>query len=385
MNELLAPEVVNRLRGILTTAAPGLPWNALQRVADRVDGLALRARTDLIAAALVEDLSSDDDTTGYQTAATTFRRALGEPSFSGWMLWPVTEAAVTLALDDNTFGDIATATAITPAAEDCLALLSELTPRLTSEFAIRRILATDLDGALAIVRGWTSHDNEHVRRLASEGTRAYLPWAIRVPALVARPEATIPILAALYADPSDYVRRSVANHLNDIARHDPELVVETAAAWIDAATAQGDSERLARTRWVVKHGLRTLVKKAHPGALGILGFEPVTVSVSAPTISTPVVTLPGSLAFEFSVVNTGDTAAKLAVDFVVHYRKANGTLADKVFKLAAVTLEPGESKSFSKSHGFRQMTTRVHYAGEHALELQVNGVRSGLSSFVVAL
>jgi 3-methyladenine DNA glycosylase AlkC len=107
-------------------------------------------------------------------------------------------------------------------------LIAELTPRLTGEFAIRRLLVHDPDRALAAALGWTGHPDEHVRRLASEGTRSYLPWAVRVPALVQRPEATLPILDALYRDPSEYVRRSVANHLNDLARHAPDLVVDTA-------------------------------------------------------------------------------------------------------------------------------------------------------------
>ncbi len=132
---------------------------------------------------------------------------------------------------------------------------------MTGGFAIRRLLAADLDRALAVVRTWTAHPDEHVRRLASEGTRPYLPWAVRVPALRARPAATIPLLDALYRDPHEYVRRSVANHLNDLARHAPDAVLETAAGWL--------AEPDANTAWVVRHGLRTLVKKANPGALAL--------------------------------------------------------------------------------------------------------------------
>ncbi|MET1155775.1 MAG: DNA alkylation repair protein, partial [Arthrobacter sp.] len=215
-----------------------------------------------------------------------------------------------------------------------------------------------------------------VRRLASEGTRAYLPWAIRVPEITDRPAATLPILDALYRDPVEDVRRSVANHLNDLARHAPDEVVATAARWLAAPDAN--------TPRVVRHGLRTLLKKAHPGALELLGFPPASLAVTPPRLDRTVVELPGELAFDFEVSNTGPAEARLAVDYVVHYAKANGT-AEKVFKLGTAVLGPGESRTFSKRHAFRQMTTRVHHAGDHALQLQVNGVRYPAAGFTVLI
>jgi 3-methyladenine DNA glycosylase AlkC len=181
-----------------------------------LEALSLRERTDLVSAALVEALPAD-----YPTAAAIVRGLLADPAFRGWG-WPVGETVTTLALADGSTG----------AFDDALALMAELTPRLTSEFPIRRLLEADLGGALPIILTWTRHPDEHVRRLASEGTRAYLPWAIRVRALLADPAATVPIIDALYRDPSDYVRRSVANHLNDLSRHAPDVVVATAARWL---------------------------------------------------------------------------------------------------------------------------------------------------------
>lgn len=352
MNELLGPAAVDGLRAALERAAPGSAWPSLEAAKEHLDPLALRARSDLLAAAIIRDHGQD-----YASLADVFRAALADPRFTGWMIWPVTEAAVTLAPDGEGF-------------DDALDLLAELTPRLTAEFAIRRLLARDLDRALERIRGWTTHPDEHVRRLASEGTRAYLPWAIRVPGLIARPEATLPILDALHADESEYVRRSVANHLNDLARHAPELVVETAARWHGSGS-----------EWVVRHGLRTLIKKADPGALALLGFGPIAVTVSPPALGSTAVPLPGALAFSVSVRNDSADPARLAIDYLVHYRKANGTLSPKVFKLTTATLAPGEGRTFTKSHAFRPMTTRVHHPGPHALEVQVNGVRSGLTAF----
>lgn len=360
MNELINPGVVGSLGRILAAASPGTGFTHLAGAARQLDDLSLRGRTDLLSGALLEDLPA-----GYAPAAAVFRRALADPEFTGWMIWPVSEAAAALALAGTEPGDF----------EDCLSLLAELTPRLTSEFAIRRLLAADLDRTLAVAAGWTGHPGWHVRRLASEGTRPYLPWAVRVPGLTGRPEATLPLLDALYRDPVEDVRRSVANHLNDLARHAPEEVVATAAGWMAAPDAH--------TARVVRHGLRTLIKKAHPGALQLLGFPPASLTVTALRLDRAVVELPGELGFDFDVANTGSAEARIAVDYVVHYAKANGTLADKVFKLGTAVLGPGESKTFTKRHAFRQMTTRVHHPGAHSVQPQVNGVRYQSAGFTV--
>ncbi|WP_458111950.1 DNA alkylation repair protein [Arthrobacter sp. R1-13] len=369
MNELINRAAVDSLRGALTPAAPGRSWPELTAAGATLDGLSLRERADHVSQALLADFGRPADSTLaagiYTTAAVTFRRALLDAGFSGWALWPVTETAVTLALDS---GDPAHF-------DDCLLLLAELTPRLTAEFAIRRLLAADLPRSLTAIQSWTSHPDEHVRRLASEGTRPYLPWAVRVPAVIDHPEATVPILDALYRDRHEYVRRSVANHLNDLARHAPDLVIATATRWL----ANPDRN----TASLVRHGLRTLIKKGHPQALALQGFAPADLTVSAPQLDRADVVLPSDLAFTFEISNTGAEPVRLAVDYVVHYRKANGSRSPKVFKLATVTLVAGETKSFSKRHAFRQMTTRVHHPGKHSLELQVNGIRYHMVDFVL--
>lgn len=189
----------------------------------------------------------------------------------------------------------------------------------------------------------------------------YLPWAVRVPQLTARPELTLPILNAMHNDPEVYVRRSVANHTNDLARHAPDRVLETAARWQQTGTSG--------STWVVRHALRTLIKKGNPGALELMGFAPAQVSISDLHAESETLTLPAELAFGFLPTNKGDVPAKLAVDHAVHYVKASGSTAEKVFKLATVELSAGESRKLSGRHALRQMTTRRHYAGVHVLEL----------------
>jgi 3-methyladenine DNA glycosylase AlkC len=254
-------------------------------------------------------------------------------------------------------------------------LLARLTTRLTGEFAIQAFLNADLERALRTVLAWTASPDESVRRLASEGTRPRLPWARRVPALSGRPAATQPILDALHDDPSEYVRRSVANHLNDISRIDPALAVATASRWT-AASGQ--------VPVVVRHGLRTLVKQADPAALRLLGFGPPdALAVDGPHLAASTVAPGHTLQFSLTVTNTGPASVKAAIDYVVHYRKANGVLAPRVYKLTIRTLAPGESYTATRSQPFRPITTRGHYPGQHALELQVNGTRHGHAPFTL--
>lgn len=389
MNELIDAAAVLGLRDRLSAAAPAVEWTGLAASADELDALSLRERSDLVSASLIADLAASaapsaasasasatagaGAATDYTTAARTFRALLAESSFRGWTVWPVSETVTTLALADAT----------ADAFDDGMALLAELTPRLTAEFAIRRFLEADLDRALDIVQAWTGSPDEHVRRLASEGTRSYLPWAIRVRALLRSPRSTIPVLDALVHDDSEYVRRSVANHLNDLSREHADVVVEVAGRWL--ADPGADATTAVNTRSLVRHALRTLVKRADPGALSLLGFEPVRVEVSDLLFTERTVILPGELEFSFTVANLGDAPARLAIDFAVAYVKSNGGLAEKVFKLSTVELAAGERTTVRKRHGFRQMTTRVHYAGTHGIEVQINGERHARAEFEVVL
>ncbi|HEX6339610.1 DNA alkylation repair protein [Umezawaea sp.] len=356
-DELLDAAAVTGLARTLSVPAP-----AVTAAAGRLGGLGLRERTDLVHDALLADLPP-----AFPRFEAVVREALRDPGFTGWMIWPVTEAVTSRALADGG----------TEAFDRALALLAELTPRLTAEFGIRRLLDADLGRALPIVLTWTDHADEHVRRLASEGTRPLLPWAKRVRAIVEDPAAAVPVLDALHRDPSEYVRRSVANHLNDISRRDPALAAATAARWLEGEPAP-------ETLRLVRHGLRTLVKQGHPRALALLGFPPVPgLLVEGPLLDTTAVEVGGALGFSFAVENTGPAPARLAIDYVVHHRKANGSTTPKVFKLTTRTLAAGERLTVARTHSFKVITTRVYHPGEHAIALQVNGEAFGRSTFTL--
>lgn len=358
-DELLGAPAARTLTSSLQNAAPGKLFAAVADASERLDGLALRERADLLRDALLTDVPGR-----YATLAGIIRDAReASPAFAGWLIWPVTSAVAARAVEEGS----------PEAFDDAMMLLAELTDRLTAEFAIRTLLRDDLSRALPIILDWTGSDNEHVRRLASEGTRPYLPWAVRVQEIVAQPGSTVPILDALYRDDSEYVRRSVANHLNDLSRDNADLVVEVANRWL----AEPDES----TPALVRHALRTLVKRGHPGALAALGFGPATTEVDGFAVDSSTVPFGGSVRFVATVRNIGAEQAKLAIDYVVHHQKANGSQTTKTFKLLTKELAPGEHVLLAREHSFRTITTRRYYPGAHAISLQVNGVQTAALPF----
>lgn len=352
-DELIDAEVVAGLRRTLRQHDTR-EWSALAAIGAELPDQPLRRRVDLVRDALVADVGAD-----FGVLARVLDRALGDPELRGWAIWPVTEAVAELAVAGDAF-------------EEGLELLRRLTGRLSAEFALRTFLEADAERTLAVVRGWCADEDEHVRRLASEGTRSFLPWGRQVPALHARPALTVPVLDALRRDESAYVRRSVANHLNDLSRRHPDLAAEVGARWL----ADPDENTAA----LVRHAFRTLVKAGHPGALAALGFGGAA-DVAGPCLDRTVVRVGEELVVRAAVTNVGAERTRFAVDYVVHYRKARGGLAPKVFKLATVTLAPGESRELVTRRSFAPTTTRALHLGGHRVELQVNGQRYGDAGF----
>ena len=243
--------------------------------------------------------------------------------------------------------------------------LTFLTPFSSAEFAIREFLKRDLKRTLAVMERWSRHDNEHIRRLASEGSRPRLPWSFRLEALVADPSPATRILENLHADPSLYVRKSVANHLNDISKDHPDWMLARLKSW-DLAHPH--------TQWIAKRAARTLIKAGHQPALALFNFAgKPAVKVSLLKIAPARLRLGGPVEFSFELTSTACRTQSLAVDYVVHYVKASGGTSAKVFKLRELTLAPGEKLAVRKRQMIRNFTTRKHHAGRHRIEIQVNG------------
>jgi 3-methyladenine DNA glycosylase AlkC len=258
-----------------------------------------------------------------------------------------------------------------------LTALRFLTRFGSAEFAIRPFLVRDLPGTLAVLRDWADDtDDEHARRLASEGCRPRLPWGERLQALVADPRPALPILETLRADPSLYVRKSVANHLNDIAKDHPELVLDLVSAW---------DRSEARTAWIVRHALRTLIKRGHPRALALLGAGAAPRLRATIAASPRRIHLGDTVAFTAKLVSDSRRAQSLLVDYVVHYARASGRSSAKVFKWTTLDLAPGESVTLTKRQTIRDFSTRRHHGGRHRIELQVNGRRLAETAFALVI
>ena len=250
----------------------------------------------------------------------------------------------------------------------------ELTQRFTAEFSIRAYLEAHTERTLARLREWTTDESQHVRRLVSEGTRPRLPWASRLRAFQKDPSPVIELLELLKDDPELYVRRSVANNLNDISKDHPELVVEIANRWMDGASEE--------RQWVVRHALRTLVKQGHAEALLVLGYgDAGKVAVLNPSISPENAKMDEAVIIAFDLKNEDNAAKKYMIDFRIHYIKANGKANPKVFKMKSATLEAGEVASFQKKVSLKEMTTRKHYPGRHAVDVIINGHIEPIGAF----
>ena len=238
--------------------------------------------------------------------------------------------------------------------------------------AVRPFLERDPEGTLAVMLQWTRDDNEHVRRLASEGCRPRLPWAPALPAFKEDPEPLLPILEALKDDPAEYVRRSVANNLNDISKDHPDRVLDIAAAWF------GVSEG---TDWIVKHACRTLLKAGDPRAMRIFGFaDPARLRVEALQLSAASVAIGGHLHFEFELHNDESEPRKVRLEYRVDYVKARGKRSGKVFQIKESELVTGRH-SVKRKLSVKDLSTRKHHPGTHGLAIIVNGVEKATGSF----
>jgi 3-methyladenine DNA glycosylase AlkC len=250
--------------------------------------------------------------------------------------------------------------------EDAMRVQYELTQRFTAEFSIRAYLTTYPAETLARLREWARDPNVHVRRLVSEGTRPRLPWAPRLRAFQKDPAPVLTLLELLKDDPELYVRRSVANSLNDIAKDHPNIAIDTCRQWLEGANKERS--------WIVRHALRSLVKAGHPGALALMGAGGVPkVRIERVKFKAKQVRIGGRLEFSFDVMSTGARSQPLLLDYTVHFVKSNGKSAPKVFKLRKIELAPRERQTLSAAVSLKEMTTRKHYPGLHRVEVLING------------
>ena len=257
-----------------------------------------------------------------------------------------------------------------------LQALEEVTQFTSCEFAVRPFIVKYPDQMMDQMLKWSTHSHHAVRRFASEGCRPRLPWAMALPALKADPGLVLPILENLKEDESEFVRKSVANNLNDISKDHPDVVLSLVKKW------KGISPEV---DWILKHGSRTLLKAGNPEALGLFGLRASkTAAVADLRIVTPTVKIGGSLEFTFKLLNTASKSAKLRVEYGVYYQKANGTLSKKVYKISEKEYPGNSTTEINRKQPFKLITTRVFHPGQHQLSIIVNGREFEKHSFELA-
>ncbi|QDR82952.1 DNA alkylation repair protein [Sporomusa termitida] len=259
--------------------------------------------------------------------------------------------------------------------------LARFTVQSSSEFAVRPFLLREPQRMMQQMAKWAKHPNEHVRRLASEGCRPRLPWGEALTMFKHDPALVLQVLELLKTDPSPYVRKSVANNLNDIAKDHPALVLATARRW------QGVHPH---TDWIVRHGCRTLIRNAEPEALALFGYaEPAGAAAltagAALTAFPPVLPGGGSCELRYELAIREGEPAHIRIEYGIDFVKARGHTVRKLFLLSDKTVPGGAHLTGVRTHNWSDLTTRRHYPGRHRITLLVNGQEVAYSEVTLVL
>lgn len=326
-------------------------------VLKKLPSLEMKDRVRLMSSCLREYLPGS-----FKKQTKTLTLALGNEGedleLSGFLVWPLTQFIEDYGLDHF---------------DDSFKALKEMTKKFTAEFAVRPFLAKDDEYVFDLFQKWRQEDNHHLRRLVSEGTRAHLPWGLKVKSLSEKPERGLELIAPLIFDESEYVRKSVANHINDVTHFAPDLALKYLK---NIPQKNKDQQRL------VKHASRTLLKKSHPKAFALNGYRPdLKFTVEKFRVSPKTIVEGERITISFTLQHSSLKKEKIQLAVKIGYPKKNGKISDKVFHLKDLNLVKDEVCLIEKEHHFKKVTTRVHYPGVHPVSLLVNGVVAMKSSF----
>lgn len=369
LKEGLNRKTIKRISSSMARASDEFPCARFERNAVQgLDALELRARVNHVMHTLAACLPSNvpQALAVLVRAAQHWDKGAKDDPLRGFAAWPVIDYVGAYGLEHF---------------DASMEALRRLTHLFTAEYAVRPLLERDLKRALVHIARWTQDPDEHVRRLASEGIRPRLPWGRRVGALLKDPRPVLQILESLKRDPAEYVRRSVANNLNDIAKDHPQAVVDTCARWL-AEAQTGEQQK--QTLWVVQRATRTLVKDGHAGALALLGVSSTPrVRLVSFTVAPKRIVLGQLVTFKVALASTAASGQDWIIDYAIHHQKASGALTRKVFKLKRVRVAAREQIHLEKRHAFKQITTRSYHSGSHHVEILVNGKALGSQEFVL--
>lgn len=357
---LISRAAVSQLSQALRTAHRSFDAAQFESIAcNHLESLELKARAMQICAALEATLPSDFSQAAELIEAILAPAPEGDQSpmsipskqgIAGWVLWGVGEFVSRRGLNDP---------------ERALESLHAMTQRFTAEWAIRPFLIQHPTITYRALAQWTRDPSAHVRRLVSEGSRPRLPWGIQLKTLIADPRPNLALLQVLQDDQSEYVRRSVANHLNDIAKDHPKVVND----WLGQYLQDAPPNRQA----LLKHASRTLIKKGDQTTLALWGLGKAFRGRLSFSLQPQQVAIGDSIELSVELESCLSKSEDLVIDYIWHRRLANGNLAPKVFKGWRIVLEAGEKRVLKKKHSLRKVTTRTDYPGEHSIQVQVNG------------
>lgn len=253
--------------------------------------------------------------------------------------------------------------------------MENITRFMSCEFAVRSFIIKYEAKMMKQMLAWSKHKDPKVRRLSSEGCRPRLPWAMALPAFKKDAAPVLPILENLKTDEDVWVRKSVANNLNDISKDNPELAIKIFRSWL------GKNKN---TDWIVKHAARTLLKAGNKEVMGLFGFKKENgVKVDKLQVETQEVKMGKDLIFSFTVHNSDKQAKVIRLEYAMHYLRANGSLSKKVFKISEKQYKGGTSTKVLRKQSFKPITTRVYYPGKHKVSVIVNGHEEAVADFVL--
>lgn len=324
--------------------------------------LELKERVILVAKKLKELLPADQKKALLILKGAIKQNDKDSIGLSGFSVWPLTEYVSRFGLEEFDLS---------------MEVLKEMTKVFTGEWAVRAFFLSDEKRTLKHFKKWVKDDNVHVRRLVSEGSRPLLPWGQKLPAFVKDPELTWELLEILKHDEEEYVRKSVANHLNDHSKNHPDFIVKKLLSW------QKENSEDKNIDWIIRHASRTLIKKGHKEAFRLHGVESGKVKVLSQKILTKKVELGKVLKVEVEFQNLGSKKLKVILDHEVHLLKANKKHNIKCFKGKSVELSSKEIKKVEFNIPLKPVTTRTYYSGQHFWNIKVNGISEDKLSFTL--
>ncbi|MFT7235089.1 MAG: 3-methyladenine DNA glycosylase AlkC [Methylophagaceae bacterium] len=354
MKDQLGEQAITDLADVLSTIVDNVDRDAfIVRANKGLETLALKQRVHFLIALMADFLPNEFE----QAAACLLRIVFTQERKAQWgdfTAWPLVDYASVYGLGHPQLS---------------LRVLKHLTPLFSAEFAVRAFIEHHEAITHSTLLVWAEDKNEHVRRLASEGSRPRLPWGKQLKKWIDNPDAIFPIIEKLKDDPSLYVRRSVANNLNDISKDHGDKVIIHCEKWLENTSKD--------RQWLIKHGLRTLVKKGHPQVFPLLGYtKKPSIKIKQLKILSSSVVVGDEIIIRLCLQSTGNELQKVVVDYGIDYVRAMGKRKTKVFKWKNITLQPHEQLVLEKRHSFKLITTRRYHQGRHHFQLLINGEKA---------